>query len=459
MNKQWYINQDGKNKGPFSAHELLNLADKGELKSFSLCFKKGMNSWVPFFEAKLLLEAQTLPPVLPDIPELPPLPSPELELPSLPFELEAEEVETEVDILDDALIEYEDLDEVEEDEIETEEHDDLVQKKPFPIYTFSFGVVLSLLFVIFSFVVLVPANSRPVLFNNVSMDVLDQLQAKQQDSKFYVNLGLDKSSEVIYGSSNLSSHASVRAEFKRISVDSFTDKISFHSSATLKEGVVKFDDFDFLEGERIVQGLYHVRFLARVMDPWHKIKNYIFKRPNEFYFENDSYLIPASLNEYKKQIESIQSNKKIHEKEILISLDQKLQTVDSILTSLSLHYRLSLNFNTGSECRKEFEKRYQMQAGPLLQSIILEDYEKLYATSVQRAVLQEISENIHGVAKDIAAMSSELSTEISKYARVTSKIRLAKREALTVYIDEHKEKIQGIRNSIKLQLEEVKAEI
>lgn len=470
MNNQWYINSSGKNKGPHTALELQMMFDSNQINSFTLCYNKSLGKWIPYFDAKNFFEKakgldfdfdqikeeksvkkKTLP--LPSLPSLPTLP----EIPSIPKIPEEESLELTDFIQDDEKDFEEDLFQEELpdlQEISAFEVEDIVnQKKQEKLSSYIIGFASFLVVIAFfsTFLLFNSKESSEVVFKNISFDVLKSLQAtdsNKSSSKFYIKFGLDKDSEVIFGRSNLAMDAQVSAQFRRVNSDQLNDKVSFTSSAILKNGSLVLKELDFIEGEKIIEGEYDIKVKAIDSSLLRRIKNFLFGDSNAYIFEERTLLIPSNIKEYENKIASIKATKNLYEIEVLSSLDQKLQTIDSILTSIALHYRLSLNKNYGKDSAKEFETRYANSAGPLLQSIILEDYESLLTKSEQKVEFRKISGDVHLNAKEISALSAMLSKDLSKINYLTPKIRNQKRDMLTKLSGDLKSKINNIRKEI-----------
>lgn len=482
MNNQWYINSSGKNKGPHTALELQMMFDSNQINSFTLCYNKSLGKWIPYFDAKNFFEKaqgldfdfgqikeekssdkKSLP--LPSLPSLPTLP----EIPSIPIIAKEEAFEL-VDLIQDDSNYEEDLSDFEVDDLFQEEVADLqeipalvVQKKQEKLSSYIIGFASFLVLIAFfsTFLLFNSKESKEVIFKNISFDVLKSLQEtdlKQSSSKFYIKFGLDKDSEVIFGRSNLAMDAQVSAQFRRVNSDQLNDKVSFTSSAILKNGSLVLKELDFIEGERIIEGEYDVKVKALDSSLVRRIKNFIFGESNAYIFEERALLIPSNVKDYENKIASIKATKVLYETEVLTSLDQKLQTIDSILTSIALHYRLSLNKNYGKDSAKEFETRYANSAGPLLQSIILEDYESLLAKSEQKVEFRKISGDVHSNAKEISALTATLSKDLSKINYLTPKIRNQKRDMLTSLSGDLKSKINNIRKEISALMTKTKSQ-
>lgn len=461
MNNQWYINSSGKYKGPYSAQDLQLMLEEKQITKFTLCFNRSLGKWIPFFDAqKLFFEAQSKELVetkLPPLPNLPTLPVEQDAPPAIKFNPPTPELEpVQFEIKAPAPVKRQGSKKSKLSNLSTP----IAETKKFPTHIIALSSVVILLCFFASFILFSPSTSkeREIVFKNISIDVLKELQNIKDHAKFYVKFGLDKNSEIVYGRSNLAASAEVSAVFKRVNHDKVEDQITFSSSAILKDGNIVFNDLEFREGEKIIEGEYEVKLKASVSSFTARLKNYLLGRSNEIIFEEKTYLLPSSLEAYKTSVASFNASKKLYEKEILVGLDQKLQTIDSILTSMALHFRLSINKNRGSESASEFESRYTSSAGPLLQSIILEDYEKLLSKSEQKVQIRKISGDVHSTAIDVSALSAKLSTDLRKLGRITPQMRMAQRDELSSLTATHKEKIQKIREEISSMLEDIKSQ-
>jgi len=472
MNKIWYINQSGKNKGPFTSKEVLMFKEQGLIKSFTLMWKSGMDDWKPFFEVEGLI----LPPVvdLPPVPGLPDLPidseqkkSPSKDqlvtnlLPDIPEEEQVEHELSEEEAHID-LDEAEEVDDYEDDEYEDDEQsapeflealpDDIpMDNRSFPLFSSIAAGFFCLLIIGTTAIFFMGDVKKELIFKNVSLEVLKKLQTKVKTDKFFVNFGLDKSGEIVFAKSNLAADAVVSAKFELIKNEVHKDEVSFQSSSISRKGNIKFDDFTFNEGDKLVQGKYKVKIQAVVNDPSELLKNLVLKRPKKYTFEDTVFLIPGAKKDYLDKIEKLKINSIIKDKKVYTELEQKLQTVDNVITSIALHYRLSLGKSWGRYAGTEFEKRYARYAGPLLQKMILDDYEGIVKKSQAKVHAQQTANKVHVLAKDVSAWAADLKTLLDKYAKLNSRKRKSLRVKMEKRRDELKKNASSIKSFIKVK--------
>ncbi|MBI2807482.1 MAG: DUF4339 domain-containing protein [Planctomycetes bacterium] len=77
--EEWYYAKDGKKLGPFSVHQLKELAAKGQLGPADLVWKNGMAKWIPATSIKGVFVITTAPPLAP-----PPIPQTAPSTPEIP---------------------------------------------------------------------------------------------------------------------------------------------------------------------------------------------------------------------------------------------------------------------------------------------------------------------------------------------------------------------------------------
>ncbi|EQC49774.1 hypothetical protein, partial [Bacteriovorax sp. DB6_IX] len=242
----------------------------------------------------------------------------------------------------------------------------------------------------------------------------------------------------------------IDAKFERVNDGNLhKDEVSFHSSSISRKGNIKFDDFTFDKGSQLVQGKYKVKIQAVVNDPVELIKNLVTKTPKKYLFEDTVYLIPGTQKEYLEKIEKLKINKIMNEKKVYTELDQKLQTVDTVITSIALNYRLALGKSWGRHAGKEFEKRYAHYAGPLLQKMILDDYEQIVKKTKNKLHAQQSAEKLHKLSKEVSAWAAEMKSLLDKYAKLNSRKRKKLRAKMEVRRDQLKEHVLEIKKFMK----------
>lgn len=525
MKDKWFINKDGQNLGPFSNKRLLRLKEEGQIKPFTLCWKKGMSEWRPFFEVEELYLVDVslksdLPPLPPLSDDLPPVPMDSLlgeekkdklrkesrknksqlgsklgktlqdsrdgflELvPDIPqdnfskveVEAKSEEQAEEPPIFEDtstpslsivsetqeglnniSLGNEDDSNYSFEEEMEEEEvfREPINYKARFSLMASLVGAAGACCILFITFLIFSSEVKHELTFKNVSLEVLKKLQnvktRVEKGGKYYINLGLDKSGEVIFGSSNLIPAVAVKAKFELIGEDkSLEDQVSFISSAISKNGSLKFDDFVFTQGNKIKQGKYKVKVEANLKDPLAVVRSYFLGKERYFSYEDEVLLIPGSKKEYEEYLQKIKFNEIQKKKDKLSDLDEKVKTIGSLVTSIALHYRVSLGERNGPASSKAFESRYTQQAGPLLQNIILTDYADSGKAAKDEIYLQETNEEILNLSKKVSAWSVELSSKLNRYGRLNKR----KRKKLKAFMSDKKsllqDEIKKIRDSIQ----------
>lgn len=430
MQKNWYINQSGKNKGPFTAQDIIDFYDKGLIKSYQLCWRKGAKSWKPVFaviqlardEAQSYYEAQIL--------------KEDGSLPEIPIH-EARE-ETPKPLVEDIL-----NDEVEETKLEDENVEIFPSK--FPIYTTIIGTFFIVVTIIVSFYLIASSSQmKKVEVKNISISTLNEI--KNPVSKGDVHLFVNKEMSTIYARLPFNKPVSVELILHR-KPDLFEKSDIMIKTHNIGEGgIIEFKDLVFEEGRDFVPGAYNVTFIYEYLSVADNIKNKLGMGSVKEVLEKKVFLVPESRQAYLEEISKIEKRRKSAKKKALGTIREKLRTLESLISSISIHYRLSLSQKSGWLAHKEFKDRYTRNIGPLLQSIILSNYDldKKKLTSEELKFENEI----HSLGKDISAWSVKLTEKLSRYGYLNKKKRLFLRQ----FMDDDRVVLQSAKNEIQKQI-------
>lgn len=513
MEKIWFVAFKGKKKGPFSNAEIKELLQIEEINSYTLLWKKGFPKWLPLSECRseIFSSVSNIVPELPEIPvkkDLPDLPAvPTIEktidktevktsLPPVPapssvaevhksdanetvipnHNSDQEEHETEEDHKEEVLIdeqkllnededesgEYISLDESEiseeytgEEQNENEESLEFEEREGLSIFSIIGGLFLLLTTALTCFILFFFSShkSEELQFKNISLNVLNSITKEEVNSKFYVNFGIDKNLNTIFARSNLSKDAVYDVVFKSLRRDKKNQiQSEFSSHAKSVAGKLKFDEFDFLVGEQILEGEYQIKVNARLSHTIDVLLNYILGRPYEFSFEEKTYLVKESVKKFKEDLKKIELNKVIKEKENFNELEEKIKTIKSILQSLSLTFSTSLNNKMGKAAANQFAAKYSSSAGSILQNIIVTDYKNAFEQSKKKVELQSVAEEVLMISKDIATWSADLMSEVEKSGRLNDK----KRKKLKEKMNNQNEKFMQSLDDILIKLDDDK---
>lgn len=430
MQKNWYINQSGKNKGPFTAQDIIDFYDKGLIKSYQLCWRKGAKSWKPVFaviqlardEAQSYYEAQIL--------------KEDGSLPEIPIH-EARE-ETPKPLVEDIL-----NDEVEETKLEDENVEIFPSK--FPIYTTIIGTFFIVVTIIVSFYLIASSSQmKKVEVKNISISTLNEI--KNPVSKGDVHLFVNKEMSTIYARLPFNKPVSVELILHR-KPDLFEKSDIMIKTHNIGEGgIIEFKDLVFEEGRDFVPGAYNVTFIYEYLSVADNIKNKLGMGSVKEVLEKKVFLVPESRQAYLEEISKIEKRRKSAKKKALGTIREKLRTLESLISSISIHYRLSLSQKSGWLAHEEFKDRYTRNIGPLLQSIILSNYDldKKKLTSEELKFENEI----HSLGKDISAWSVKLTEKLSRYGYLNKKKRLFLRQ----FMDDDRVVLQSAKNEIQKQI-------
>ncbi len=445
MTKKWFVAISGKNEGPFTSAELSDLFMKGDIDAYTLVWRKGLSKWQPFLSLKKEIESTSSPaPAV--VPPPVPVPAQEPELPEIPHS-EIYEVEDEVEAR--AEVEVEAKIEIEEETLEPEAQN---LKTPSIV-----GGVLFFVTVMFTFLTIYLFSygaSKELTFRNLSLNVLNNISKKYTDSKFYVNFGIDKNLETVFAKSNLNKDAVYEVLFTALTRDEENQIQSiFYSKAQSIDGKLKFDEFDFIVGQEILQGEYEIKVEARLSNTFDLLLNHIFGRPYEFFFKDKTFLVKDSVEKFQEEIKKIQLNRIIKEKENFEELLEKINTLKSILSSISLNYFQTLEYKFGRYAAKQFAAKYASGAGSILQNIIVTDYKNAFKISKERVKLQGLSEEILSQSKEISSLSADLIKSLEANRRLNNKLRASLKTELESKKEQVVSELDALSQKIKKEIE------
>lgn len=435
MQKNWYINQSGKNKGPFNAQDIIDFYDKGLIKSYQLCWRKGAKSWKPVFaviqvardEAIGHYEDQVL--------------NQDTQLPEIPiYEAVAEEQE----VSDDVAIEAAQLEVALE---ETSEDDENLAAMPskFPIYTTVLASFFIAIVLIISFYFVAATNFDEVSIKNVSIASLNEIKKSVVSND--VTLVANKDMSAVYAKLPFKKRVSVELLLHRQPDALNRDDIMIKAHNIGEGGVIEFKDLVFEEGQSFIPGSYNVTVIYEFLGLLDNIKNKIGVATAREVVEKKVFLVPNSRQEYIEKVSKVQKVRSENSKRNLATINEKLRTLESMISSMSIHYRLSLSQLSGWLAHKEFKERYSKNIAPLLQSIILSNYD----LDKKKLSPQELKlENqVATLGKDISAWSVKLTEKLSRYGNLNQTKRLFLRK----FMDEDRVVFQSSKNEIQKEID------
>ncbi|MGI4993251.1 DUF4339 domain-containing protein [Halobacteriovorax sp. GFR7] len=456
MQKNWYINQSGKNKGPFNAQDIIDFYDKGLIKSYQLCWRKGAANWKPVFaviqvarnEAQSYYESK----VLDEDHDLPEIPIHEAKSfgdnddfneddipPALEEEL-SEELDQEYD--QDNLKSVSSFD-INDTEVELEAQ----MPSKFPIYLTVVASFIIAVVVVVSFYMAAGPKVKEVELKNISISALNEF--KKPVSPNDVHLIVNKDMSTLY----------IKLPFqKRVSVELILHRKpdEFHRGDVLVKahnigegGIIEFKDLILEEGQNFIPGAYAVTFIYDYLGLLDNIKSKLGSGSNREVLEKKVFLVPETREKYIEKITKVEKKKTLASKKNIAAINEKLRTLEAIISSMSIHYRLSLSQQSGWLAHKEFKQRYAKNIAPLLQSIVLSNYD-LNNTKLSDDE-RKLENEVHALGKDISAWSVKLTEKLSRYGMLNKKKRLYLRR----FMDKDRVNFQASKNEVQKQIKEL----
>ncbi|POB15387.1 MULTISPECIES: DUF4339 domain-containing protein [Pseudomonadati] len=446
MQKNWYINQSGKNKGPFNAQDIIDFYDKGLIKSYQLCWRKGAKNWKPVFaviqvarnEAQSYYESK----VLDEDHDLPEIPIHEAKFfddyneDDTPPPLE-EEIEDE----DDFERELEDSSE------KLDVAADIKLPSKFPIYTTVIASFIITVVVVISFYMAAGPKVKEVELKNISISALNEF--KKPVSANDVHLIVNKDMSALYIKLPFKRRVSVELILHRKPDELHRGDVLVKAHNIGEGGIIEFKDLTLEEGQNFIPGSYAVTFIYDYLGLLDNIKSKFGTGSNREVLEKKVFLVPETREKYIAQITKVEKKKTVASKKNIAAINEKLRTLEALISSMSIHYRLSLSQVSGWLAHKEFKQRYAKNIAPLLQSIILSNYDLNDArlSSEERKLENEI----HSLGKDISAWSVKLTDKLSRYGMLNKKKRLYLRK----FMDDDRVIFQSSKNDIQAEIQKL----
>lgn len=359
---KWFILLPTGHEGPYSLEQLILLRDKKKISSEVKIWSEGLTEGVALkhaINAKNVVEDE---PDLPPIPEdeIPPIPVPEVEPPS---------------------------------EIITETKSEK-PKKPFIFPVWGFVSVVLLMMLFFTFGSIEKKNEKfevrrlPRMAISLHERIMRENSFDGWEKKIFFKEYLPDDHSHIWLVTSSFHKCSVEATFSSIKDKLLAvkdEKILFKTEGKLAGHIVEFHKFEFLNGNKIVPGLYEMDvkatdcewdgFVAKVMNK--------FSSPDEDYLGRQKVvLFSKGATEFntildrliKKKIEN--EVKEQSQNELFWQdLQQKLETLNAIALNIESHFLDFLNAGVGgfNKNLKPMVDKYTRQFGSFLTSFVVDN--------------------------------------------------------------------------------------
>ncbi|MCP4913080.1 MAG: DUF4339 domain-containing protein [Oligoflexia bacterium] len=335
------------------------------------------------------------------------------------------------------------------------------------------SILLSVLAIIvvssFAFYFLDNLNNQKIYLKNLSPGAKKSLQSianKNYTGKSYYRLAPTTDGSQIYLATNLKGSFEVMATFESIKGRVLSkDKVVFESRGRLVDGIAKFERLGLLKGTEIIPGEYKVNILLKSAGVNDKLKSSFKKFPilkelkfTKSYKEDRKYqtqflLYPKGKSEF--EVALITYKKKI-EGQLLKPLKEQLERYQ---TFLSLHKKLQdlwedyIGRITKGASIKFFEQKYNLNIGPLIRDLVI-DSNRIHISYLNTSPEKSKAyEEIMNYGKDIGSVASEMVVKTRRYKRINSKNRRELQDKFGLMLAELKEKgeakAQFLENSIK----------
>ena len=328
MKEYWYVDIKN-NKGPYTKNEVKNFYYNGEIGEFTLLWKKGMKKWGPFLQQKDEII--------------------NLKIKKLEFQENSY-------IQNNNILNITFKEKLEIQEKRKRGHSFFYLQILFCIFTFSMTI--------YFFSAFKSREDEITKFQNVSIEVLENLTKNKFSFKNVLNFGLDKDQKILYGNSNLNGNIEIEINFK-----SLDERINFYSSTSSSNGKFKFEALNFELGSKIKEGKYRV-LVEFILRDWISIvKNLIRGDSLRYRYEGIVLLFSASNQSYLSKMKMTEEKRKVKERKSLIDLEEKIRTLNFMLINFVDQYKKNI-----TKDKVDLKRYYRREISPLLQNLIIAEY-------------------------------------------------------------------------------------
>lgn len=456
MKMNWFVIHNTEHLGPFSEDVLEQLYNDGDIQKETLVWKEGMDKaktyefifinkevedvFKPIIETvELKTEVHVVGDSPPDFP--PPLPPKSIKE-DLPV---FEKVENEFDS---------ELEEYTEEVIEEAKNLGFKKSKSLKIILF----ILILIFAIFiGYKILKVEITRPNKMTLIDFTRLELTSAKSSDeNQFAFSIAPDKS--VLWMATNLPFSGEVSIILKSLKNKTLgEDYIEARSTGFLKNKIVSFENFTFVQGSNFVDGYYQVEVVTD-QDLEVPVAYRLFdNRKKQFQFSKEILISNLNENQFANALMKEHSKRNSNEKAFWDELVQKYITISSITAQIqeSLDKVFLKDSKKWLVKVKEFEADYKRNFGNFFTNFVIANdssYEELKSQEFSNKL--EIISNytrLSRLAKNIGNHAMVILNELEVFDENTSdenyeKFRSESLGKLQAIIDICEQKKQVIEN-------------
>jgi len=359
---KWFILLPTGHEGPYSLEQLIILRDKKKISNEVKIWSEGLPEGVALKNA---LTAKT---VVEEEPELPPIP--EEEIPPIPVPEE------------EAL-----------PQISTETKSDK-PKKPFLFPVWGFVSIILLMMFFFTFGSIVKNHEKFEIRRLPKMAISLHQRIMQENSfdgwgkKIFFKEYLPDDHSHIWLVTSSFHKCSVEATFSSIKDKLLAvkdEKILFKTEGKLSGHIVEFDKFEFLNGNKIVPGLYEMDvkatdcawdgFVAKIMNKFSSPDEDYLGRQKVVLFSKGATEFNAILDRLIKKKMENEIKEQSQNELFWQDLQQKLETLNAIALNIESHFLDFLNDGAGSFNKnlKPMIDKYTRQYGSFLTSFVVDN--------------------------------------------------------------------------------------
>ena len=445
MNKEWFIFKGSHHVGPYTAAELAQFLETGEIHEKSLVWKEGAAKWellskvdelskLFVHSSKIINNSDELPPPLPQVNHLELKKNQEDASEDLPPPLPLDAL-----ILnfkkDDPLLK---VSHITSNEIETEKPKSFFGSKKI---TLIWPTILSFfIMIVIWFYLNEQSSSISIKIPKVMPIYAEKLQeiAALKTPAFAFTMALDLEGNTLFASTNKSGEILAVIKMhslpKRILGNEETEILV---KGKISEHLGRFDRMQIIKGKQFVPGEYKISFSGRRMHPLNQHFSFLrgielFKKLNTVInYETTALIFKGTPRDFEKKIIEYTDGLIQEKARPLTDKLERHETLLSLLNQALENYYLILDKIKKSSEIDEFEKYYIAQVSPVVQSLVIDANE---LSQIQESSLQDnVSEigsfkNQMLIGKQIGELASDMITQTRKQTKLSLKEKLILKE-------------------------------
>ncbi len=428
MSRDWFVFHKDHHQGPFLKKELIDMLHQGNLSMESLVWKIGTDGWKPFKEYSELgpveFDSDGPPPFIPASEKTKNRDGTGLIIPS-PFE------KKELDSYQSRIA-----------QIEEESHGNLLDKHKIETLNPKIKMIIGVItvFLLISTVVTLFILSKESIalpeINQLDRNRLEDIIDEGTFDKVKMEFALSLEGDEIVAATNRSNDADLYLTLNSLYGKILSEEqIDITTEGRLRNNYAKFSVLKFDSGSKLIPGYYMAKVYgksSRLIDKFYsfireiplvKEKNIFGESSSNFAYRGVILLTNSNVAKFKKSLELFNQNLLDKKTKLVKNMIESYSTLNSILEKLDFLYSELMGKIKKGEEIKEMELIYFNELGPVLEGIILQNYDSNVLAMKNGQLNAFEHKALLEYGKQIGTLSSELLSETKGKKKITVSLR------------------------------------